>query len=159
MKKIILDNTEPEFNADSSGLAKVITSRLGLLPRKKGSNDGMHNILLQLYERSKESTKEKDPEKAVMTVEDMAAFAGITKQTMYDYLERWLDIELISKVSFVGKDRKTIIGYKLNGSNLEESFNKTKNIVLNNLNITEKYIQDLQKIIKNEKIKAKMKKE
>lgn len=158
-KKIILNDTEPEFNADSDALAKVVVSRLGLLPRKRGSNDNMHRIMLELYERCKIATKEKNPKHAVMTVEDMASFAGITKQTMYDYIGRWVDIEFIYRVSFLDDFGKKIVGYRLNGSNLEEAFLKVEKIVSKNLSVTSKYVSELQKLIKNEKIRESMKKD
>jgi len=158
MRKIILTDTEPEFNADSDALAKVVASRLGLLPRKKGSTDIMHKLLLELYERQKIATREKILEKAVMSVEDMAGFSGITKQTMYEYLERWLAIDFIHKVTFIAHGKK-VVGYKINGTTLEEAFRKTQAIVQNNLADTEKYISELQKLLKNEKIRASMKKE
>lgn len=153
MKKIIITDAEPEFNANSDALAKVIVSRLGLLPRKRGSNDSMHKIMLELYERSKNATRVKNPKLAVMSVEKMADFAGITKQTMYDYLGRWLDIDFIYKVSYIDDRGKKIVGYKLNGNNLEEAFKKSSSIILKNLNQTEKYVSELQKLIKNEKIR------
>lgn len=158
MKKIVLTDAEPQFDSDSNELAKVVVSRLGLLPRKKGSNEAMHKIFIELYERTKNSTRLKKPEDAVMTVEEMAAFAGITKQTMYEYLERWLVLDLIIKVSFIGADSKVIHGYRLNGTNLEEAFKKIRNVVNNNLSQTEKMISDLQKMLKNEKIKKSMSK-
>jgi hypothetical protein len=157
MKKIVLQDTEPEFNADSDALAKVVASRLGLLPRKRGSTDVMHKLFLELYERQKIATREKIPEKAVMSVEDMASFSGITKQTMYEYLERWLVIDFIHKVTFLSNGKK-VIGYKINGTTLEDAFKKTQAVVTNNLRETEKYIQELQKLLKNEKIRASMKK-
>jgi len=153
MKKIMLSNVEPEFNADSDSLAKVISTRLGLLPRKKGANNNMHKILLELYERMKNSTREKMPENSIMTVEEMATLVNITKQTMYEYLDRWLTIEIIIKVSFVGRDSKIIRGYRLNGSTLEDAFTKVKAIINNNIKETEKYIIELQKQLKNEKIR------
>jgi hypothetical protein len=156
MRKIVLQDTEPEFNADSDALAKVVASRLGLLPRKRGSTDVMHKLLLELYERQKVATREKVPEKAVMSVEEMAGFSGITKQTMYEYLERWLVIEFIHKVTFLSNGKK-VIGYKINGTTLEDAFKKTQVVVVNNLRETETYISELQKLLKNEKIRASMK--
>lgn len=156
MNKYILTDAQPEYNADSDALAKVITMRLGLLPRKKGATDYMHKILLELYERTKKATREKNPELSVMTVEEMASFAGITKQTMYEYVDRWLQVEFISKVSYIGSEKKVIKGYKLNGTTLEDAFLKSKIIILKNLDETQRYIQEIQKQLKNEKIKATM---
>lgn len=159
MKNIILNNTESEFNPSSDSLAKVIVSRLGLLPRKKGSTDSMHKIMLELYEKTKQANREKKPEAAVMTVEEMAAFAGITKQTMYEYLERWLTIEFIVRITYMatvdGKPKK-VVGYKLNGTTIEDAFSKVQNVINKNLNQTQNYISELQRMIKNEKIKEKM---
>lgn len=159
MNKILLTDAEPEYNANSDALAKIITMRLGLLPRKKGSTDHMHKIMLELYERSKKAAREKNPELAVMTVEEMAAFAGITKQTMYEYVDRWLQLEFISKVSYIGSDKKVVKGYKLTGSTLEDAFQKARIVVMKNLDTTQHYILELQKLLKNEKIKASMKKD
>ncbi len=86
-----------------------------------------------------------------MTVEEMGLFAGITRQTMYDYLRRWLSLNLISKTSYI-KDSKVIIGYKLNGNTLENAFEKAHQTIQNNLVLTQNLIKELQKKIKNEKI-------
>lgn len=86
-----------------------------------------------------------------MTVEEMGYFAGITRQTMYDYLRRWLDLNLIVKTSYI-KDNKVIIGYKLNGNTLEQAFERAFVQVKNNMDTTLKYAQELQKLVKNEKI-------
>ncbi|MFT4326903.1 MAG: hypothetical protein ACMXYK_05355 [Candidatus Woesearchaeota archaeon] len=156
MKKIILTDAEPEFNPSVESLAKIITARLGLLPRKKGSTDSMHKIILEFYERSKQANRQKKPELAVMTVEEMSFFAGITKQTMYEYLERWLTIDFITRVTFFSTESgntKKIVGYKLNGTTLEDAFSKTQAIISKNLAETDSYITELQRMIKNEKIK------
>jgi len=155
-QKIILGTTEPDINADSSEMANVIVERLGLMPRKKGGTERMNKVLIELYERAKQGKK--DPTKTIMTVEDMAYFAGITRQTMYDYLKRWLALEMITKTSFVGPEHKVVIGYKLNGNTLEQAFEKTRSRITNNLDYTLKYIRELQKTVKNEKISASQKK-
>ena len=151
--KIILTGKEPDINAGSEELAGVIIERLGLMPRKKGSTDKMHNVLIELYERAKEGSQRKMPNKAIMTVEEMGFFAGITRQTMYDYLKRWLDLELITKVSYIDMNNNVVIGYRLNGNTLEQAFEKAKVKINNNLELTSKYIRELQRIRKNEKIK------
>ena len=149
--KIVLQSIEPSTNPTSEELAKVVMSRVGLDPRKTGSTDKMYRTLLELYERAKFAYREKKPEEAVMTVEEMGMYAGITRQTMYDYLRRWLELNMIVKTSYI-KDNKVIIGYKLNGATLEQSFDKAISRITKNLDDTKKYIQDLQKLIKNEKI-------
>jgi len=149
--KIVLTNREPGINPTSDELAKIILARIGLEPRKLGSTDKMHKILIELYERQKQANKEKKPENAIMTVEEMALFAGITRQTMYDYLKRWISLNMITKTSYI-KDGKVIIGYKLNGATLESAFEKAMQTIINNMQTTQKYIQELQKILKNEKI-------
>jgi len=153
MKKYILCDVEPGINMNSEELARVIVQRLGLTPRKKGSTDKLHKVLLQLYEKAKEANRTKDITKSVMTVEEMAYFAGITRQTMYEYLSRWLDLNLITKMSYVNRDNKVVIGYRLNGYTLESAFEKAKSVILNHLSQTEKLIKELQRIRKNEKIK------
>ncbi len=57
-----------------------------------------------------------------MTVEEMGSYAGITRQTMYDYLKRWLALDIIIKTSYIGSNQKVVIGYKLNGNNIESAF-------------------------------------
>lgn len=153
--KIILTGKEPDINAGSEELASVIIERLGLMPRKKGSTDKMHNVLIELYERAKEASKRKMPNKAIMTVEEMGFFAGITRQTMYDYLKRWVELDLINKVSYIDQENNVVIGYRLNGNTLEQAFEKAKTKINNNLDLTAKYMKELQRVSKNEKIKSK----
>lgn len=149
--KIVLTNVEPGMNPSADELAMTVLSRIGLMPRKSGSTEKMHNVLLELYERSKVANREKKPEAAVITVEEMAVHAGITRQTMYDYLGRWLDLNLITKTSYI-KEGKVIIGYKLNGTTLETAFERAVQQVSSHLASTQKYIQELQKMVKNAKI-------
>jgi len=151
-QKIILTNIEPNINANSEELANVLIQRMGLMPRKKGSTERMNKVLIELYERAKEASRHKDPTKSIMTVEDMAYFAGITRQTMYDYLRRWLMLDLINKTSYIDQSHKVVIGYKLNGNTLEQAFEKSRVRINNNLEFTLKYIRELQKTVKNEKI-------
>ncbi len=157
MNKIILTDLEPGINPDSDELANVVVTRLGLMPRKKGSTEKMNLVLVELYERAKKAYRDKNPTIAVMTVEEMASLAGITRQTMYDYLKRWLVLDFITKTSFIGLRNKVIVGYKLNGNTLENAFDKAKSKITTNLDFTLKYIQELQKIVKNEKISQGMK--
>ena len=150
-KKIILNSVEASMNPTSEELAKVILYRVGLMPRKKGATEKMFHTFLELYERAKSSYRDKKPEKAVMTVEEMGLFAGITRQTMYDYLGRWLELGLIQKASYI-KDDKVVIGYKLAGNTLESAFEKAMQKINGHMDITVKYVAELQKLIKNEKI-------
>ncbi|MGM5483189.1 MAG: hypothetical protein ACQESF_07020 [Nanobdellota archaeon] len=152
--KIILTNKEPDINAGSAELSSVLIERLGLMPRKKGSTEKMYNVLIELYERAKEASKRKMPNKAIMTVEEMGYFAGITRQTMYDYLKRWIELELINKVSYIDSENNVVIGYRLNGNTLEQAFEKTKTKINNHMDLTQKYIKELQRVVKNEKIKS-----
>ncbi len=149
--KIVLQNHEPGMNPTSDELARIVMTRIGLEPRKSGATDKMYRVLVELYERSKAAHREMKPESAVMTVEEMGAFAGITRQTMYDYLKRWLDLSMIVKTSYI-IENKVVIGYKLNGSTLETSFDKARQQITNNLELTSRYIKELQKLIKNKKI-------
>ena len=149
--KIMITDHEPGMNPTADELAKIILARVGLTPRKEGSTEKMHNVLLELYEKSKVSQRDKKPEAAVMTVEEMGLFAGITRQTMYDYLKRWLDLSLIVKTSYINEG-KVIVGYKLNGNTLEGAFEKAMQKVSNNMETTMKLVRELQKQIKNEKI-------
>ena len=149
--KIVLQNPEPGMNPSSEELAKIVMTRIGLDPRKSGSTDKMYRTLIEMYERSKVAHRDKRPEAAVMTVEEMGSFAGITRQTMYDYLKRWLELNMIAKTSYI-INNKVIIGYRLNGSTLESSFEKAIQQINNNTELTMRYIRELQKLIKNEKI-------
>ncbi len=149
--KITLENIEPSLNPSTEELAKIILTRIGLEPRKKGSTENMHKTLIELYERVKAANREKKPELSIMTVEEMGMYAGITRQTMYEYLKRWLHLNFIVKTSYI-KDGKVIIGYKMNGSNLDGAFGKVIQQINNNLEITQKYIKELQRTVKNEKI-------
>ena len=115
----------------------------------------MHRVLLELYEKAKVASRDKTPTAAIMTVEEMALHAGISRQTMYDYIKRWVDTEFITKTSYIGSDQKVVVGYKLNGPTLESAFEKTRTRVHNNLDLTAKYVQELQRIVKNEKISKK----
>ena len=71
---------------------------------------------------------------------------------MYEYLRRWLALDLISKTSYIDNNNKVIVGYKLSGSTLETAFEKARAKINGNLNITLRFIHELQKTIKNEKI-------
>jgi hypothetical protein len=151
--KIIITNHEAGMNPTAEELSKVVMHRMGLMPRKEGATDKMHNVLVELYEKTKFAQREKKPESSVMTVEEMGLHAGITRQTMYDYLKRWLELDLITKTSYIS-DGKVIVGYKLNGSTLEGAFEKAMQRITNHLDTSMKYVRELQKLIKNEKISA-----
>ena len=152
-----LTNHEPSsVNPDSKELANVIISRMGLSPRKTGSTDQMYRVLIELYEKMKLSAKHKKPELAVLTVEEMGNVAGITRQTMYDYIKRWIDLDLIAKTTYI-YEGKVIIGYKLNGSTLENAFEKAHIKVKNHMDSTLKYVKELQNTVKKEKISETMK--
>ncbi len=150
--QFILRHSEPTMNPSSDELANIIINRMGLMPRKKGSTEKIHRILIELYEKAKVASKDKNPTAALMTVEEMAMHASISRQTMYDYIKRWLEIDFITKTSYIGPEQKVIIGYKLNGPTLESAFDKSKTKVINNIDLTAKYISELQRIMKNEKI-------
>lgn len=151
-EKIILTDITPiSVTPDAKELANVIISRIGLCPRKKGSTENMYKTLIEIYERTKRANQEKRPELAVMTVDEMGQFAGITRQTMYEYLDRWTTLDLIIKTSYI-YEGKVVIGYKLNGNTLETAFERVLIQIKNHMEITQKYIRDLQKTIKNEKL-------
>ena len=150
--KFELEVTEPLPDAETEEIARILLARFGLLPRKKDGQAKMHKLLLELYERKKYANKEKKPEEAVMTVEDMGVFAGIKRQTMYDYLGRWLSLNLLKKTSFVANG-KIIIGYELNGTNLESAFKKAESTVRNHLEQSIDIVRSLQNEVKKEKIR------
>lgn len=149
--KIIIGDHEPGMNPTAEELIKVVMQRMGLTPRKEGATDKMHNVLVELYEKTKVAQRDKKPEASVMTVEEMGLHAGITRQTMYDYLKRWLELDLIVKTSYINMG-KVVVGYKLNGNTLESAFEKARQRINNHLETSMKYVGQLQKLIKNEKI-------
>lgn len=151
--KIELDLVEPVQDASPDEIAKIILARFGLNPKKSDGTAKMHQLLLELSERKKESNKQKKPELAVMTVEEMGMFAGIKRQTMYDYLSRWLVINLLKKTSFVS-DGKIITGYELNGSNLESAFKKAEFVIRGHLEQSLDMVRQLQNEVKREKLKS-----
>lgn len=154
-EKIVLNDVTPiSMNPDSKELANVIITRIGLIPRKKGSTEDMYKVLIELYERTKRANQDKKPELSVMTVEDMGLLAGITRQTMYEYIDRWTTLDLIVKTSYIWEG-KVIIGYKLNGNTLEAAFERVLLKIKNHTEITQKYIKELQKTLKNEKLSQK----
>ena len=149
--KIQLDKAEAMSDASPEELAKVLLARFGLVPRKKDGTAKFHSLLLELYERKKQANREKKPESAVMPVEEMGIFAGIKRQTMYDYLHRWLDLGLLKKTSFVSEG-KVIIGYELNGTSIESAFRKAETAIRNHLDDSFKILERLQSQVKKEKI-------
>ena len=150
--KIQLETTESLDTNNPEELAKVLLSRFGLLPRKKDGNAAIHKIVLELYERKKTANRDRKPEAAVVTVEEMGTLAGIKRQTMYEYLHRWLDLQLLRKTSFVANG-KVVIGYELNGTNLEGAFRKAELVIKNHLDHSFRLIDNLQNEIKKEKLK------
>ncbi|MBD3304178.1 hypothetical protein GF343_03465 [Candidatus Woesearchaeota archaeon] len=150
---IQLGNNEVLPDADVEEMARILLARFGLLPRKKDGSAKMHKLLIELYERKKQANKEKKPESAVMPVEEMGIFAGIKRQTMYDYLHRWLHLGILKKTSFVSEG-KVIIGYELNGNNLESAFRKAESTVKNHLEDSFRLLGELQNQIKKEKISS-----
>ncbi len=150
--KIVFYDVDAPFNATSDELAKAIAARLGVVARKKNAKIGMHQVLIELYERRKLANQQKKPQLAIMTVEEMALFAGVKKPTMYDYLGRWLKLNLIKKASYVDANGKIIRGYMLNGTTLEDAFNKVKESIEYFLEKTRRMIQEFQRLRKNEKI-------
>lgn len=149
--EILLDGAEPLTN-DVEEVAKTLAVRFGLAPRKKDGTAQLHKLLLHLYERKKEANRDKRPEAAVVPVEEMALYAGIKRQTMYDYLHRWLDLQILKKTSFVSNG-KVVIGYELNGTNIEGAFRKAETTIKNQLEASFKLIEQLQNEIKKEKLR------
>jgi len=151
--KIELDTVEPVDTASSDELAKIILARLGLMPKKKDALAKFHHLLLELYERKKIANRDRKPELAVMTVEEMGIHAGIKRQTMYDYLNRWLALNILKKTSFVS-DGKIITGYELNGSNLEAAFHKAEYVIQNHMSTTSDIVKTFQSEVKRDKLKG-----
>ena len=152
---IELSHAEALPDAAPEELARIIVARFGLLPRKKDGCAKMHTLLLEMYERKKAANREKKPELAVMPVEEMGVHAGIKRQTMYDYLRRWLDLNIVKKTSFVNEG-KVVIGYELNGGTMKDAFEKAATTVKNHLEHSLVLVDKLQNEIKREKIKDSM---
>jgi len=150
--EIMLDHAEA-LSSDTDELCRILLARFGLLPRKKDGSAQLHKLLLELYERKKRANREKKPEEAVMPVEEMALHAGIKRQTMYDYLKRWLDLQILKKTSFVSGG-KVVIGYELNGTNLEGAFRKAESTIKGHLDASFRIIEQLQNEIKKEKLRS-----
>jgi hypothetical protein len=149
--KIQFEDREPLSNTPDE-LARVLLARFGLLPRKKDSAATMHKLLLEFVENKKQAVKHKQPELAILTVEQMGLHAGIARQTMYDYLGRWLSLNVLKKSSFVSGG-KVIIGYELNGTTLDGAFHKAETVIRNHLDTSFKLIESLQNEIKKEKLR------
>lgn len=149
--EFLLEHAEP-ISSDVHELSKVLLARFGLLPRKKDGSAKMHTLLLELNERKKRANRDRQPETAVMPVEEMALYAGIKRQTMYDYLHRWLSLGILKKTSFVSSG-KVIVGYELNGPTLDGAFRKAENALKNHLDYSFKILEQLQKEIKKEKLR------
>lgn len=151
--KIELDLIEPVERASSEELAKIILARLGLLPRKRDALAKFHQLLMELYEKKKIANRDRKPELGVMTVEEMGIHAGIKRQTMYDYLNRWLVLNVLKKTSFVS-DGKIITGYELNGNNLEAAFRKAEFVIQNHLSSTLEIVKEFQNEVKKDKLRG-----
>lgn len=147
-----LQKVDPIEPTNVEDLSKVLLARFGLLPRKKDGQALMHKLLLELYERKKQSNREKKPELAVIPVEEMATHASIKRQTMYDYLHRWLDLQILKKTSFVSSGR-VVIGYELNGTTLEHAFRRAEGNIKAHLDDSFRIIETLQNEIKKDKLK------
>ena len=156
--KFQLGHQEPLPDATSEELAKILLARFGLTPRKKDASAQFHHLLLELYERKKQANREKKPEAAVMPVDVMSVFAGFKRQTMYDHLSRWLDLNILKKTSFVAEG-KVIIGYELNGPTLEAAFRKAETTVKNHVEESLNIAQQIQNQVKREKLKANLQRE
>lgn len=154
--KIQLEHAESLPDANVEELSRTLLARFGLLPRKKDGNAAMHKLLLELYERKKVANRDRKPEAAVIPVEMMGNVAGIKRQTMYEYLHRWLDLGILKKTSFVS-DGKVVIGYELNGANLEGAFRKAETSIRNHLDASFKLVDTLQNEIKKAKIREGLK--
>lgn len=143
---------KPLDNSNSQELTRCVLSRFGLLPRKNGAKIKIEELILELYERKKKAYKEKKGDFAVMTVEEMATYAKVSRQTMYDYLYRFLQINILKKTSYM-KNNKIVTGYELSGNNLENSFSKAISIIQEQLETSIEYVKLLQNEIKKEKLR------
>ena len=150
--EFLLDHVEAMEGAGTDELARTLLARFGLVPRKKDGAAQMHRLLLELSERKKAANREKKPEMAVVPVETMAPFAGIARQTMYEYLRRWLDLNILKKTSFVA-DGKVVIGYELNGTNIESAFRKGESTIKAHIDHSFRIVEQLQSEVKRDKLR------
>jgi hypothetical protein len=149
---IQLSLSKPLDNSDSKVLMECVLDRFGLLPRKAGAKVRIEALILELYERKKRAYKEKNPNLAIMTVEEMAIFSQISRQTMYDYLDRFLQLSILKKTSVI-LDKKLTCGYELSSNNLETSFAKALETINEQLSTSMDLIKKLQNEIKKEKLR------
>jgi len=149
--KVQLEEREP-LSHDVNELANTLLARFGLLPRKKDSEAAMFKVLLELTEKKKQAVRDKRHELAVTTVEEMGLHAGISRQTMYEYLVRWKDLHILKKSSFV-QGGKVVIGYELNGTTLESAFRKAQTRIMNHLDESFRILDRLQQELKREKLR------
>jgi hypothetical protein len=156
--KIELKYMNPGQGADSDELSRVVLARFGLMPRKKDAKAGFHRLILEMYEKKKTATNERKPELAVMTVEEMGAISGIKRQTMYDYLRRWTNLQILKKTTLVNSGA-VITGYELNGVNLENAFRKAEAIIQEHVTKSIDIVKELQNEIKKAKLRKKGDKE
>jgi hypothetical protein len=115
----------------SDEILKTILKRMGLAPSKVDAIGDFNRLFKELYERKKFAIK--DPKNSVMSVDEMSIYAGIKRQTMYDYLNRWLEIRFLKKTC-IGFNEK--IGYELSGASLEASFQKVQDYFQKEMNLT-----------------------
>lgn len=149
---IQLGLSKPLDNAEPRELTRCILDRFGLLPRKSGAKIRVEDLILEMYEKKKRAYKEKNPNLAIMTVEEMAAFAGISRQTMYDYLYRFLQLSILKKTSYIF-NQKLVVGYELSSNNLETSFSRAIETINGELSTSIELIKKLQNEIKKEKLR------
>lgn len=156
MRKRIITLEEREAHPDASveELARVVLARFGLLPKKIDGTAKLEKLLLELNERKKMAYRDKNPEIAVVPVEEMGLIAGIARQTVYDHLGRWLFLEVLKKTSFVSNGR-VVIGYELNGPTLEAALKKAEAKIQYLMKGSFDVVEQLKSKIKSEKIKAK----
>lgn len=152
--KIELKYMNPGQGANSDELSRVVLARFGLMPRKKDAKAGFHRLILEMYEKKKAANNEKKPELAVMNVEEMGAISGIKRQTMYDYLKRWTNLQILKKTTLVNNGA-VITGYELNGINLENAFRKAETIIREHVNKSIEIVKELQNEVKKEKLRKK----
>lgn len=150
--KIQLEQAEAVDGANTEELCRVLLARFGLLPRKKNADAQLHRLMLELYERKKQASREKRPELSVMPVEDMAVYASIKRQTMYEHLARFLQFGILKKTSFVSGGR-VVIGYELNGQSLEAAFRKAESAISSHVEKSFKLIETLQNELRREKLR------
>lgn len=158
IREIIVQDVSFFNVTDSEELSQILLSRLGLQPRKTKSFEGLHRLLLVLYQKAKD-----DPNNfGLMDVAQMLSYINIgeskiDRSTLYDYINRWLEVGIIKKDRIVETDsltgkRVSRSGYRLNGKSLVEAVSRVNEEILKISRQSYELAELITRQIKNRKI-------